>query len=235
MCLSNYMKDVLCRYYGLDKIKISVIPNGLSDFLNTSINRKFLRKKWNIHPQEKIILFAGRMDEMKGLSYLVKAFKRILIAFPQSRLVIAGTGDFNKYLQEGQDVCTRITYTGLLEKKQLYEWHSLSDIGVAPSLFEPFGFVAVEMMMQCLPIVATNTSGLNEVIDDTCALKIPLTKYPDKVNIDMDLLAEKIIYLLQNPEKARILGKNGRKRYEKMYTSDVFGQKMLRFYHSLIE
>jgi len=234
ICLSDYMREVLCRDYGLDTTKISVIPNGLEDHGVLS-SKEALQKKWNISHGEKIILFAGRMDEIKGLSFLIKAFKCVLATYPQCRLVFAGSGDFGKYIQDAQDICMKITYTGLLDKVQLQEWYCLADVGVIPSLFEPFGFVAVEMMMHRLPIVATATSGMNEVLDNTCALKIPLITYPDRVEIDTDLFAEKILYLLQHPKEVRRLAKNGRERYEKRYTSEIFGRQMIRFYQSLFK
>ena len=87
--------------------------------------------------------------------------------------------------------------------------------------------------MHELPIVATATSGLNEVVDESCALKIPLIVSSDSVEIDTSLLAEKIVYLLQNPEEAKRLGKNGRKRYLEKYSSEVFRKNMLAFYNSL--
>lgn len=233
ICLSNYMKDIVCQQYNVDAAKITLIPNGLNNRYITTDNCKLLRNRWNISAKEKIILFAGRMDEIKGLSYLIKAFQCVWQTYPQCRLVIAGAGDFNKYIGESQPICTKITYTGLLDKAQLYEWYSLADIGVVPSLFEPFGFVAVEMMMHQLPMVVTATSGMNEVVDDSCALKIPIVRYPDKVEIDSDLLAEKILYLLLHPKEARQLGRNGRKRYENNFTSEIFGQRMIRFYQSL--
>jgi glycosyltransferase len=234
ICLSNYMREILCRDYELDAARISVIPNGLED-REELLNKEVLRKKWNIPHREKIILFVGRMDEIKGLNFLIKAFRRVLTFYPQSRLILAGNGDFSKNIQCSQDICAKIVYTGFLNEVQLQKWYRLADIGVIPSLFEPFGFVAVEMMMHRLPIVATATSGMNEVLDDSCALKIPLIPYPDKVEIDTDLLAEKILYLLQHPKEAYKLGKNGRKRYENKYTADIFGQQMLRFYQSLLK
>ena len=124
-------------------------------------------------------------------------------------------------------------FTGFLEKHELYELVQIADIGVVPSLYEPFGYVAVEMMMHGLPVVAAATSGLNEVVDDSCGLKIPIIEYPDKVEIDTDLLADKIIYLLQHPEEAKQIGLNGRKRYLKEYSSEVFRKNMLNFYNSL--
>ena len=242
ICLSNYMQDILCVDYGIESGKISVISNGLLDVFDKNKTDKIcvnlpyprhLRSKWNIPPQEKIILFAGRIDEVKGLSYLIKAFREVLQQFQNCRLIIAGSGDYDKYLPETKDICTKISFTGLLEKKDLFELYQLADIGVIPSLFEPFGLVAVEMMMHELPIVATTTSGLNEVIDESGGIKVQIKVLPDSVEIDTSLLAQKIIYLLQNPSVAKQFGENGRKRYLEKYSSKVFCDNMLRFYKSI--
>jgi glycosyltransferase len=234
ICLSDYMREILCRDYELDAKKISVIPNGLTDVADTRVDKRFLRKKWNIRAGEKIILFAGRVDEVKGLSYLITAFRKILGKFPGCRLMIAGSGNYDTYFRESKEMCTKITFTGLLEKKDLYEIYQMADLGAVPSLFEPFGYVAVEMMMHELPVVATATSGLNEVVDDTCALKVPVIEHPDRIEIDTDLLVEKILYLLQHPVEARMLGKNARKRYLEKYSLPVFRKNMLDVYQSLI-
>lgn len=230
ICLSSYMSEILCRDYELDATKISVIPNGLLDVADMSADSNFLRKKWNIQSGEKIILFAGRVDKTKGISYLIKAFHEVLNIDSNSRLMIAGSGDYDKFFQEARDICTKITFTGLLEKKELYELYQIADVGVVPSLFETFGYVAVEMMMHELPIVATATSGLNEVVDESCGLKIPIHILPEIVEIDTSVLAEKIVFLLQNPIEAKQLGKNGRKRYVEKYSSCVFGGNMKTFY-----
>ena len=233
ICLSEYMQDVLSRDYDLDTTRISMISNGLAEASNIAVSDLFLRKKWNLRSNEKIVLFAGRVDEIKGVSYLIRAFREVLKIELDCRLIIAGSGNYDLFFQEIQDICTKITFTGLLDKKELYELYRIADVGVVPSLFEPFGYVPVEMMMHKLPIVATATSGLNEVVDENCALKIPLIRYSDRVEIDTKLLAEKILYILSHPKEARKLGENGRKRYEQMYTSEIFGQKMIQFYQSL--
>jgi len=136
-------------------------------------------------------------------------------------------------LQEAKEICMKTTFTGLLKKKELHELYRLADVGVTPSLYEPFGYVAVEMMMHGLPIVATMTSGLNEVVDETCGLKVPLNVLADNVEIDTSLLAQKILHLLRHPAKAKQMGRNGRKRYLKEYSSDVFRNNMLSLYNSL--
>jgi glycosyltransferase len=234
VCLSHYMQEILCRDYELDVTKISIIPNGLPDVSNTIYNVISLRKKWRIIPPEgKIILFAGRIDDVKGVSYLIKAFREIVEEYPEVRLIIAGSGSYDTYLREAKDICTKITFTGLLEKDELYELYRIADIGVIPSLFEPFGYVAVEMMMHGLPIVATATSGLNEVVDHTCGLKVPLMELPDSVKIDTSLLAQKILYLIQHPAEAKEMGQNGRKRYLKKYSSEIFRRNMIHLYSSV--
>ncbi|RGT94549.1 TIGR04157 family glycosyltransferase [Parabacteroides distasonis] len=234
--LSNYMRDLLCQDYGIGPTKIAVIPNGLSDVMpQTLADREKLKRKWYISNEERIILFVGRMDDIKGGTFLVKAFQKVLENYPGSRLVIVGNGNYDSFLREAKNIQTKITFTGLLDRSDLYELYRLADVGVVPSLFEPFGYVPVEMMMHELPIVATATSGLNEVVDESCGLKVPLIVSPDNVEIDTSLLAQKIIYLLQNPKEAKRLGKNGRKRYLEKYSSEVFGKNMIAFYKSLFQ
>ena len=234
--LSLDMKNLFYSEYQLNPEKISVIPNGLEDVnISMKTNRNILRQKWHISGNEFIVLFAGRFHKMKGLIFLIKAFNKVLEKEQNCRLIIAGNGNYDVFFRECKGICTKVTFTGLLKKDELYELYQIADVGVMPSLYEPFGYVAVEMMMHVLPVVVTATSGLNEVVDDKCGLKIPLTKQSDKVEINTDLLAEKILYLLKHPAEAKKMGQNGRKRYLKEYSSKVFRKNMLNFYNSLFD
>jgi len=235
VCLSNYQHEILFRDYGLASTKITVIPNGLSNKYHLTSDSQQLREKWKISTNEKIILFAGRMDAIKGLDYLLISFRKVLSIYPESRIMIAGEGVFTHYIKESQDICTRISYTGFLDKQQLYELYRIANVGVVPSLFEPFGFVAVEMMMHELPVIVTETSGLNEVINESCGLKVPIIRYAEGVEIHTDLLAEKILYLLQHPAESKEMGQNGRKRYLKEYSSEVFRRNMMKLYESIYQ
>lgn len=197
-------------------------------------DKRTLRKKRRIYDKEYLILFAGRLHPMKGLAFLIRAFHKVLEKLPNCRLLIAGNGDYDTCIHEAKDICSKVSFTGLLDKKDLYELYQMVDVGVVPSLYEPFGYVAVEMMMHGLPIAATATSGLNEVIDETSGIKVPIIEYPDRVEIDANLLAEKILYILEHPEEAKRLGKNARIRYLKEYSSEVFRRNMLKFYQSIL-
>ncbi len=102
----------------IDDAKSLVLYNALSDIYHkTSIYEKEqLRKKYKIGIDENLILFVGRLDEVKGIGYLIKAFKYVLARYPNSRLVLVGDGNFNQWLSCSANDWSKITFTGRLEK-----------------------------------------------------------------------------------------------------------------------
>jgi glycosyltransferase len=234
VCISDYMRHWLIEDYKMDESGIVVVPNGLKDSYKER-NKIGLRQKWRLPENELLLLFAGRLDEIKGLGELLKAF-RILLQSQPCRLLVAGDGAYNVFMKESKDICTHVTYSGMLDQSELFEWYQMADVGVMPSLYEPFGYVAVEMMMFELPIVVTATSGLNEIVEDGISgLKIPIMEIEDKVEIDVKTLVDKILFLLKNPDERKRIGKNGRRRYEQNYTSEIFQRNMLKVYESVIQ
>ena len=231
--LSDYMCALLCEEYGLPSGRVAVIPNGMADVAGTDRDPALIREKWRLRPEERVVLFVGRLDSIKGARFLIRAFQTVSRRYPDSRLWIVGDGDYKSCFEEANPIFSRVTFTGFLDRASLLELYRVADVGVVPSLFEPFGYVPVEMMMHGLPVVATATSGLDEVVDDSCGLKVSLSVSTDQVEIDAGLLAEKILFLLRNPEEARRLGRNGRERYVRKYSSEVFGRNMSAFYESL--
>lgn len=232
ICLSQNTYQKVNDTYKQKPHKSSVVHNGLSDDRQI-VKKNELRLKYRL-PKVPIILFVGRLDEMKGLKFLIKAFKKVLKIVPNCRLIISGNGDFQTYMEECLGIWTNVTFTGLINKENLYELYSLADIGVMTSFHEQCSYVAIEMMMHGLPLIGTTAIGLSEMIEEGgTGLHIPIERYPDKVAINTTILAEKIIFLLNHPKEMHIMGENGRKRYEKMYTSEIFGQNMLRLLHSL--
>ena len=234
VCLSNHTFDMLYQDCQIEKEKMVVISNGLSDVANIPPNVQLLRKKWHLFSNEKIILSVGRLDKAKGLSYLIKAFREVIENFPDCRLMIAGSGKYDTFLHESQDICTKLTFTGLLEKKDLYELYQIADIGVIPSFSEQCSLVAIEMMMHGLPMITTTAPGLAEMTENgISSIQVAVIEYDEKVEIDAPLLADKILYLLENPDEAKRLGKNARKRYEEIYSREAFRNNMVDFYTRL--
>jgi glycosyltransferase involved in cell wall biosynthesis len=215
---------------------ITIVPNALKDryFPLMQTEKTELRKKYNIAENEKIILFAGRLDEIKGVKFLISAFINILIDFPQSRLIIADDGDFDNLMKEAAFCWSKISFTGKLDRKTLYELYALADVGAVCSLHEEFGLVALEMIMFALPPVVTRAGGLDEMVEDgVSGLKVPIITKDKERQVDVKVLEETIKYLLGNREQAKILGENARKRFLEKYELSLFKENMLNLYKNI--
>ncbi len=231
ICLSGNTQQILQDDYQIKPEKTTVIYNGLTDS-NPATDQPALRRKYHI-PDVPIVFFAGRLDDIKGLTYALQAFK-IVLETQQCHIIIAGNGSFDNYMKECEDIWMHVTWTGLIGKDKLYDLYSIADIGVMPSLHEQCSYVAIEMMMHGVPLIASTSTGLCEMIEEgVTGLHIPVVEHPDKVEIDSSLLAEKMLYLLQYPEERKRMGTNARKRYERLYSSEVMREKMNNFYQSL--
>ena len=237
IALAQYTKNLLQTEYHIDTNKIAFIPNGLEDISSLrETDKESLRKKWLISDKEFIILFVGRLDKEKGLIFLLKAFRQVLEKIPECRLIIAGSGNYDIYYPECEDIWTHVTWTGFMRKRKLYELYSIADIGIMPSFHEQCSYVAIEMMRHGLPLIGSTSTGLKEmIIDRDTGLHIPVIEEEEKVEIDSSLLAEKMLYLLQNPTERQQLGQNARRRYEECYSIEVFRENMYQFYRSLYE
>lgn len=214
---------------------VSVVYNGLKDSFSelTKESIKEIRKKYHIDPETKVILFVGRFDEIKGYDLLIKSFNEVLQFYSDVHLVLVGDGDYNKLLESIHHNWKRISFTGYLNEKDLYELYAIADMGVVPSLYEDFGYVAIEMMMYCLPVIVTDIGGLSEiVVDNVSGLKIPALNN-DNLNTVSQILCEKIIYLLENEHVSRDLGITARERFLKCFELSAFKENMTNLYKKI--
>ena len=236
ICLSEFTRDVMEKDYGIESNRLQVVYNGLTDGDHTRACEDLLRKRYRFSEKVPVILFAGRLDKIKGLEYVLQAFRIVLNTHPDCHLCIAGNGSYDTYLKECEDIWMNITFTGRLEKSKLYDFYSIAHIGVMPSLHEQCSYVAIEMMMHGVPLIASTSTGLCEMVEDgVSGLHMPVMEYPDRIEMDTELLAEKMLYLLQHPAERKRMGANARKGYEQLYSSKVMREKMLSSYISLYD
>lgn len=233
ICVAQHTLDNFRNIYDMDITNGVLINNALKDVYRqiSRQQKNIIRNKYLISADTQVIMFAGRLDEVKGISFLIDTFKKIVKTNQNARLLIAGDGDFNKWLSIAKNYWTKISFTGRLNKKQLYELYSIADMGVICSLHEEFGYVAIEMMMHQLPLVVTDTGGLSEIVEDgICGLKVPVRNFKDKRIVHVNTMADRIKTLLDNPDFAKELGNNGRKRFLEKYELNLFKEKMVDLY-----
>lgn len=237
ICIANHSRKYMTEIYDVSTTKITVINNALRDIYQKISKQEIqiIKQKLHLPLSTKIVVFAGRLEEVKGVSFLIKSFKQVLKCNPNTHLFIAGEGNnMKQYLSEAYPYWTKITFTGFLNKERLYDLYKIADVGVVCSLHEEFGFTAIEMMMMNIPLVVSNTTGLAEIIqDNSSGFKVPIIYRDGFPQLDTEVLSEKICILLNNRQIASRFKENGRKKFINEYNILLWNRKMLELYKSL--
>ena len=151
--------------------RISVIPCGVNLNLFQPRDKQKAKRQLGF-AGEKILLFVGRIDPLKGLEQLLKAMPYLQNS-KRPRLAIIGGGEDSRYeinrLQKlSRDLCVEasINFVGLVKQEELPCFYSAADACVIPSYYESFGLVALESLACGTPVVATDVGGLRHVIRD---------------------------------------------------------------------
>jgi 1,4-alpha-glucan branching enzyme len=196
---SSYMKSEVQEVFALPPEKIDVVPNGIDPELLHLKGAEELRKHAYALDSERIVLYIGRLVREKGVHVLLAAAPEILEEFPDTKFVIVGKGPAMNDLQrqaEAIGISGHVLFTGFVDDERRNQLLHLADVAVFPSLYEPFGIVALEAMATGLSVVVSNVGGLADVIDHgRNGLKI----YPN----DAYSLATQVKQVLGNPEWSR--------------------------------
>lgn len=168
--VSHTMKGEMQWLYQTPAEKISVIYNGtdVDEFL-PDIDAGRIKERYGIWPLDPLIVFLGRMSYQKGPELLADAIPLILHNNPSAKFIYAGTGDMMDYTWSRicasgvQDKTRMLGYVSDQERRELL---SAADIVCIPSRNEPFGIITLEAWASGTPIVACDTGGPGEIIDN---------------------------------------------------------------------
>ncbi|GBF34473.1 glycogen branching enzyme [Desulfocucumis palustris] len=196
ICCSSYMAREVSQLFGAGPDKIRVIANGVN-MENLVIDRG---QAIRCNPEGKgNIIFLGRLVPEKGLQILLEAFPLILREIPEACLLVAGRGPYEEELkQKARDlgIDHRVKFVGFVDDTGRNRILAGADLAVFPSIYEPFGIVALEAMAAGVPMIVSDTGGLGEIIEHGVeGYKVP----PGRA----DLLASFACELLINEELAR--------------------------------
>jgi glycosyltransferase involved in cell wall biosynthesis len=225
------VSEELRRALGQNTIKnIQTINNGINinDWIFDREKVEEIKKQKNLL-NKKIILFAGRLSSLKGGEVIVRVMKKVTEDVPNAVLFVLG--DKNDYVRnlekfiKKEGLENNIILNGGVPRTEMKFYYGLSDIVVIPSIYlDPFPTISLEAMACKKPVVATVFGGSREAIKDG------LNGYV--VNpLNIDLMSEKIIYLLKNPAIAEEMGKAGFKRVKEKFSTEEWIDKMLSFYN----
>jgi glycogen(starch) synthase len=167
ICCSRYMSEHVKWAYGLPQDRVMIIPNGVdANVYAKEFDKAEFRKKFAL-PEEKIVLYVGRLVYEKGVQTLVSAIPKILSRV-NAKFVVVGDGGMKESLTRqvaNMRLSHKTTFTGFLDEETLTRLYQIADVCVVPSLYEPFGITALEAMAAKTPVVVSNTGGLSEIVE----------------------------------------------------------------------
>ncbi|MBQ9476010.1 MAG: glycosyltransferase [Bacteroidales bacterium] len=193
--VSDLTRNIVINKYGIDPAKVVTVHNAV-DFSgreNISVRKGV---------KDKVVTFLGRITFQKGPEYFIEAAAKVLKVCPDTRFVMAGSGDMmTKAIRQVArlGISDRFHFTGFLRGKEVQEMFAMSDVYIMPSVSEPFGISPLEAMRSNVPSVISRQSGAAEVL-----------KYALKVDFwDVDAMADDIYALVQYPALAEFAAKQG--------------------------
>ena len=191
-------------YFQVPVDKVDIVPNGVDtapfDALEAEDLAEF-RARWASR-DERIVFFVGRLVYEKGAHLIVQAAPRVLAEIPQTKFVIAGTGGLGDQLRQRVQelgIADQVNIAGFVSDDDRNRLLKVADAAVFPSLYEPFGIVALEAMAARCPVIVSSVGGLAEVVQHHVT---GTTVYPDNV----ESLAGGILHTLAHPDWARARG-----------------------------
>jgi len=198
---SHYMAQQIGEHLCVPLDKVDVVPNGVdaTRFERHGAEDLVGFRRRYATPEQKLVFSVGRVEYQKGLHTLVEAVPLVLSECPQARFVIAGRGSQLASLRRRVaelGLGSKVLFPGYIsdvERDRLYE---VSDAAIFPSLYEPFGIVALEAMAARCPVIVSEVGGLQEVV--RCG-ETGLTVHPD----DPASLSWGILKALAEPEQAQ--------------------------------
>jgi glycogen(starch) synthase len=169
LACSYYMREQIADIFDVPEERVTVIPNGIDpgDLLShDEPELRRLRAEF-ARPDEKLVLLIGRLVYEKGFQLALEAMPRLIDAVPGTRFLVAGSGTHEQELKRQAaelGLLERGTFLGWIGDDVLHSLYRIADVCVVPSIYEPFGLVALEAMASDCPCIVADTGGLREVV-----------------------------------------------------------------------
>jgi len=164
---SAYMREHVADIYGLEEAQIAVIPNGIDPSELVPVDDLDALRAGFAGPDERLVLLVGRLVYEKGFQLALEALPGLIERVGNVRFLVAGSGTAEGELREqaralGLD--EHGTFLGWIGDDVLHSLYRIADLTVVPSIYEPFGLVALEAMASGCPCLVADTGGLREVV-----------------------------------------------------------------------
>jgi glycogen synthase len=227
---SQYMRQELHTFFGAPLDKLEVIFNGIHANLGGCVQteRSALRQLYAPNG-EKLLFYVGRVVHEKGLHVLIRALPRILAAYPNTRLLVAGKNGNKMWpLTYELNVEKAVEFLGFISDQQRDCLYGIVDAAIFPSLYEPFGIVALEAMALGCNVIASDVGGLGEVVKHQ---ENGLTVFPD----DPLSIVWAVDQLFTDPQAASLRRAHALREVETIYRWETIAQQTAQLYQTIVD
>jgi starch synthase len=239
--------DILRAYPEVDPDRIHVIYNGidLAEYQKTEETKALV--DYGVDPAVPYLLFVGRITRQKGVTHLVDAIRHL----PADTQVVLCAGapdtpeiaaEMRKKVQDVQQHHKRIVWIEkMVTKREAIQLYSNARVFCCPSVYEPFGIINLEAMACRVPVVASATGGIKEVVVEGKTGYLvpfdqdPVTSFPRDPETFARDLASRSSELMADPEKCQRFGEAGRRRVEEQFSWTAIAHQTIELYERLIE
>ena len=239
-------QDILRCYSELDPEKIVTIHNGIDLEAFSTVSDPDLVRSLGVNPEQKSVLFVGRITRQKGLPYLLKAAKEL--PSDVQLVLAAGAADTPEILAEVSELISNLQATrpGVvwinqqLSRKALVALLSSATVFACPSIYEPLGIVNLEAMACGTPVVATATGGIPEVVShQESGLLVPIEQLQDGSGLPTDeskFIADfaKSLNQLLSSSDLESYARAGRTRVEDYFSWTKIARETIALYQSTL-
>ncbi len=228
ICCTHYMANEIQHFFQTPADKIDVIPNGVDPTPFQSLDGIDLAefRAGYAAPEDKIVFYVGRVVYEKGVEFLIRAVPLVIREIPRVKFLIAGKGPELPAMQslaQELGITDKVTFLGFVSNETRDRLFKVADCAVFPSLYEPFGIVALEAMAARVPVVASDVGGLREVVRHG---ETGITIYPG----DAASCAWGILHTFQHPEWARMRVENAYRAVLNTYNWDTIAAQTRQVY-----
>jgi D-inositol-3-phosphate glycosyltransferase len=234
VCASQHEKHLLTRLYDADPDHIAVVPCGVDLDLFQPQDKEAARHSLGLPllGDERIILFVGRIEPLKGIDILINAVAQLAEESDFHVLIVGGDRRARRqvnHLQElasGLGIGERVCFLGAVDHEKLPLYYNAADVCVVPSYYESFGLVALEAMACGTPVVASRVGGLTGTVKDGETGYLISWRCPEP-------FAERLELLLDNETLRRRFGEAAREVVERYRWANV-AEAVVGLYEELL-
>ena len=171
-------RNSLVRFYGARAEKIGVVPCGVNLELFRPEKKRLARKRLGFDPDDRILLYVGRFEPLKGLDILMEAIACLKSSDRLRLVIVGGDGEYNhahqtlKQKARELGIAEKCLFIGSIEQKKLPPYYNSADVLVIPSRYESFGLVGLEALACGRPVVSTPVGAMEDLLRDAPAVRV---------------------------------------------------------------